>query len=107
MNVGSAAVGYGYDYVVSTMDRIKAAALSQSDAMLQMPIITPVSSETWNVKESMASEEDMPEWGPTEERAISMEIMTAAADLACGSDAVILMHPQSVATISKMIKELV
>ena len=107
MNVGSAAVGYGYEYVVSTMDRIKAAALSQSDAMLQMPIITPVSSETWNVKESMASEEDMPEWGPTEERAISMEIMTAAADLACGSDAVILMHPQSVATISKMIKELV
>ena len=92
---------------VVTMDRIKAAALSQSDAMLQMPIITPVSSETWNVKESMASEEDMPEWGPVEERAISMEIMTAAADLACGSDAVILMHPQSVATISKMIKELV
>ena len=107
MNIGSAAVGYGYEYVVSTMDRIKAAALSQSDAMLQMPIITPVSSETWNVKESMASEEDMPEWGPVEERAISMEIMTAAADLACGSDAVILMHPQSVATISKMIKELV
>lgn len=48
-----------------------------------------------------------PEWGPVEERAISMEIMTAAADLACGSDAVILMHPQSIATISKMIKELV
>ena len=54
----------------------------------------------------MASEEDMPEWGSVEERGISMEIMTAAADLAAGSDAVILMHPQSVATISKMIKEL-
>ena len=106
MNVGTAAAGYGYEYVVSTMDRIKAAALSQGDAMLQMPIVTPVSSETWGVKESMASEEDMPEWGPVEERGISMEIMTASADLACGSDAVILMHPQSVATISKMIKEL-
>ena len=106
MNVGTAAAGYGYEYVVSTMDRIKAAALSQGAAMLQMPIVTPVSSETWGVKESMASEEDMPEWGPVEERGISMEIMTASADLACGSDAVILMHPQSVATISKMIKEL-
>ena len=106
MNVGTAAVGYGYEYVVSTMDRIKAAALSQGDAMLQMPIVTPVSSETWGVKESMASEEDMPEWGPVDERGISMEVMTASADLACGSDAVILMHPQSVATISKMIKEL-
>ncbi len=31
MNVGTAAAGYGYEYVVSTMDRIKAAALSQND----------------------------------------------------------------------------
>ena len=106
MNVGTAAAGYGYENVVSTMDRIKAAALSQGDAMLQMPIVTPVSSETWNVKEAMASEADMPEWGPVEERGISMEIMTAAADLASGSDAVIVMHPQTVATISKMIKDL-
>ena len=107
MNIGTATAGYGYEYVVSTMDRIKGAALTQNDAMLQMPIITPVASETWNVKESMASEADMPEWGPAEERGISMEIMTAAADLVSGSNAVILRHPQSVATISKMIKELV
>ena len=26
MNVGTATVGYGYEYVVSTMDRIKGAA---------------------------------------------------------------------------------
>ena len=66
MNIGSAAVGYGYEYVVSTMDRIKGAALGQNDNMLQMPIITPVSSETWGVKESVATEEDMPEWGSVE-----------------------------------------
>ena len=107
MNVGSAAVGYGFEYVVSTMDRIKGAALSQNDNMLQMPIITPVADETWGVKEAMASEEDMPEGGPLEERGISMEVQTAAAVLASGSDAVILRHPKSVATISKMIKELV
>ena len=106
MNVGSACAGYGYEYVVSTMDRIKGAALSQNDNMLQMPIITPVASETWNVKEAMASEADMPEWGPQDERGIDMEIMTAAADLAAGSDAVILRHPQSVKTISEMIKAL-
>lgn len=106
MNVGSAAVGYGFEYVVSTMDRIKGAALSQNDNMLQMPIITTVADESWSVKEAMASEEDMPEWGSLEERGISMEVQTAAAVLASGSDAVILKHPQSVATISKMIKEL-
>ena len=50
MNVGSAAAGYGFEYVVSTLERVKAAALSQNDNTLQMPIITPVGAETWGVK---------------------------------------------------------
>ncbi len=107
MNVGTAAVGYGYEYVASTLDRVKDAALTQDDGMLQMPIITPVASETWGAKESTASDEDMPGWGSAEERGISMEIMTAAADLASGSDAVILRHPQAVKTVSELIENLV
>ncbi len=106
MNLGSAAAGYGYEYVASTMDRVKAAALSQNDAMLQMPVVTPISTETWAVKEAMASEEDMPEWGDRETRGVDMEVVTAAACLASGSNAVILRHPQSVETVSKLIKEL-
>ena len=39
-------------------------------------------------------------------RGIDMEVETAAADLAAGSDAVILRHPESVKTISKLIKAL-
>ena len=107
MNVGTAAAGYGFEYVVSTMERVKMAALSQNDNMLQMPIVTPVASETWNVKESIVSDEDIPEWGPREERGIDMEVVTAAACLASGSNAVILRHPASVAAISAMIHELV
>ncbi len=107
MNVGTAAAGYGYEYVASTMQRVKAAALSQNDTQLQMPIITPVASEVWGVKEAVTTEADMPEWGCQERRGVDMEVQTAAADLACGSNAVILKHPTSVATISKMIKELV
>ncbi len=107
MNAGSAAAGYGYEYVASTLDRIRAAALAQSDDQLQMPIITPVSTETWGVKESMMSEADMPEWGPAEERGIEMEIATAAACLAGGSDAVIMRHPAAVKAISDMIAALV
>ncbi len=106
MNVGSAAAGYGYDYVASTLDRVKDAALAQNDVMLQMPVITPVSQETWAVKESIVSEEDYPEWGSREERGVDMEVCTAAAVIAGGSDAVILRHPQSVATIAGMIADL-
>ena len=106
MNVGTAAVGYGYEYVASTLDRVRLAALAQSDADLQMPIIAPVSPDTWGVKESTASEEDEPAWGNQEERGIGMEVATAAADLTGGADAVILRHPASVATIKKFITDL-
>ncbi len=107
MNIGTAAVGYGYEYVASTLDRVRLAALAQSDADLQMPIIAPVSTDTWGVKESSASEEDEPAWGSREERAIEMEVSTAAANLTGGADAVIMRHPAAVATIKKFITELV
>ena len=107
MDIGTAAVGYGYEYAASTFDRIRLAALQQGDADLQMPIIAAVSLDTWGVKESTASEEDEPAWGDLEERAINMEVSTAAADLVGGADAVILRHPASVATVKKFITELV
>ena len=106
MNLGSAAAGYGFEYVASTMDRVKGAALTQNDTMLQMPVVTPVGGETWSVKEVLLNEADMPVWGSREERGIQMEIVTASACLASGSDAVILRHPAAVSTISKMVADL-
>lgn len=103
MNVGSAAAGYGFEYVSSTMDRITLAALGQNDDSLQLPIITPVSFETWTVKESVASEEDEPTWGSVEERGIHMEIATASACLMSGSDAVIVRHPKSLETMKTFV----
>ncbi|MBB6215163.1 acetyl-CoA decarbonylase/synthase complex subunit delta [Anaerosolibacter carboniphilus] len=107
MNVGCAAVGYGFEYVTSTMDRIRLAAFGQNDKTLQMPIMAPVSFETWSVKESIASEEEMADWGCQEERGIAMEVSTAASMLTGGADAVILRHPKSVETVNTFIKEIV
>ena len=107
MNIGTAAVGYGYEYVASTLDRIRDAALKMADADLQMPILAPVSTDTWGVKESTASEADEPAWGCREERGIQMEIATAAANLTGGADAVVMRHPAAVAAIKKFINELI
>ena len=74
--------------------------------MLQMPIMTPVSADTWGVKEAVMPEADMPEWGNQEERGVEMEVTTAAAVLAGGSDAVIMRHPAAIRTIAKMIDAL-
>lgn len=107
MDIGTSAVGYGYDYAASTFDRIRLAALEQGDEDLQMPILSFVCNNTWSVKESVATEEDEPAWGDQEERAIGMEIATAAADLTGGADAVVLRHPASVAAIKTFIRELI
>ena len=106
MNLGSSCSGYGYEYLSSTLDRVKAAALAQNDAQLQMPIVTPISTETWNVKEAMLSEEEAPEWGNVEERGIEMEITTAAACLTSGTDVVIMKHPAAIKTIAQFIDSL-
>ena len=72
-----------------------------------MPIMTPVSPETWGVKEAIMPEAEMPEWGDAEERGIEMEIATASACLASGSDAIIMRHPDAIKAIARMIDELV
>ena len=107
LDIGTAAVGYGYEYAASTLDRIRLAALAQGDTDLQTPILATVCNDVWGVKEATASEEDEPAWGSREERAISMEIATAVADLTGGADAVVLRHPASVASVKKFIAELV
>jgi acetyl-CoA decarbonylase/synthase complex subunit delta len=106
MNPGSAAVGYGFEYALTTLDRIKLAALEQNDTTLQVPIVMPVSFETWKVKESTASAADEPEWGDSEDRGVAMEISTAAGLLASGANAVILRHPRAVEVIQQFINEL-
>ncbi|MDR0527151.1 MAG: acetyl-CoA decarbonylase/synthase complex subunit delta [Spirochaetaceae bacterium] len=107
MHVGQSAVGYGFEYLASTMDRIEAAALEQNDSFLQVPIITPAGQEAWGVKEAVASEQDFPEWGSQEQRGIDMEVSTAAANLTTGSNAVILRHPKSVEAVANIIAALV
>lgn len=107
MDIGTTAVGYGFEYAASTLDRVRLAALAQGDTDLQMPILAAVSTDTWTVKESTATEADESAWGDREERAISMEIATAAADLTGGADAVVLRHPASVAAIGAFIQSLV
>ena len=106
MNIGSAAVGYGYEYVVSTMDRIKGAALGRMITCCRCLLLHLYPLRHGMLKRQWLLKQTCRRWGPQDERGIDMEVETAAADLAAGSDAVILRHPESVKTISKLIKAL-
>ena len=107
MDVGSSAAGYGFEYVASTMDRIRLAGLGQNDESLQMPIITNISGEAWGVKEAVTTVEDAPEWGDQEARGIGMEVTTASACVVGGSNAIIVRHPESAKTIKALVAGLV
>lgn len=106
MDLGTAAVGYGFEYASSTFERVRLAAIEQGDADLQMPIIAPVSPEVYGVKEATVTEDEEPAWGDREKRAVSMEVATAAALLTVGADAVVLRHPDAVAALGQFIDSL-
>ena len=88
------ALGYGLEYTYSVMERIRLAALTQNDMTMQQPMLGDVGMYVWKVKETSASEADLPQWGAAEERGIAWEAETAAALLIAGAELLIMRHPK-------------
>jgi acetyl-CoA decarbonylase/synthase complex subunit delta len=106
MDPMSSALGYGLEYTYSVMERIRLAALLQNDPMMQTPILCDIGANVWKVKETMAPEDDMPEWGGLEDRALAWEAMTASAMVTAGADMLIMRHPGAAAKAREVIAEL-
>lgn len=100
------ALGYGLEYTYSVMERIRLAALTQNDAVMQPPMVADVGMYVWKVKETQAPESDLPQWGRLEERGIAWEAVTAAALLVSGAELLIMRHPEAVRVIESFIDEL-
>ena len=101
------ALGYGIEYTYSVMERIRLAALAQNDATMQQPILGDVGMFVWKVKETMAKESDLPQWGSLEERGIAWEAVTATAMLTAGAELLIMRHPKAIEAVEKVIEELI
>jgi len=106
MDPMSSALGYGLEYTYSVMERIRLAALLQNDAMMQTPIVCDIGANVWKVKETMAADADMPEWGGLEDRALAWESVTASAMITAGADLLIMRHPGAAAKAKEFIAEL-
>jgi acetyl-CoA decarbonylase/synthase complex subunit delta len=100
------ALGYGIEYTYSVMERIRLAALTQNDATMQPPLLGDVGMYVWKVKETQASEADLPLWGALEQRGIAWETTTAGALLLSGAELLIMRHPAAAQAIEKFIDEL-
>jgi acetyl-CoA decarbonylase/synthase complex subunit delta len=106
MDPMSSALGYGLEYTYSVMERIRLAALLQNDPMMQTPIVCDIGANVWKVKETMAPDAEVPEWGGLQDRALAWESVTASAMLAAGADLLIMRHPGALAKAKELIAEL-
>lgn len=102
----SSALGYGLEYTYSVMERIRLAALAQNDAVMQPPMLADVGVYVWKVKETTASENDVPDWGSVAERGILWEATSATSFLIAGADLLIMRHPESIAAVNAFIAEM-
>ena len=106
MDPMSSALGYGLEYTYSVMERIRLAALLQNDAMMQTPIVCDIGANVWKVKETLAPDAEVPEWGGLEDRALAWESMTASAMITAGADMLIMRHPGAAEKAKELIAEL-
>jgi len=106
MDPMSSALGYGLEYTYSVMERIRQAALLQNDPMMQTPVVCDIGANVWKVKETMAPDTEVPEWGSLEDRALAWEAVTASAMITAGADMLIMRHPGAAAKAKEFIAEL-
>jgi len=98
------ALGYGFEYAYSIMERTRIAALG-GDRMMAMPMLAVVGSEVQRAKEAKAPKEEFPQWGDERERGIAWEISTAVGYLQSGVDILTLTHPEAVKYVKSYIDE--
>ena len=100
-------LGYGLEYSYSVIERDRMAALTQEDVKLQYPIVCNLAHEVWKTRETRLKRDDDPKLGDEKKRSILMESITAMSLLIAGADIVIMRHPEGVALVKDMIKELI
>jgi acetyl-CoA decarbonylase/synthase complex subunit delta len=100
------ALGYGLEYTYSVMERIRLAGLAQNDQTMQPPILGDVGMYVWKIKETVAAESDVPDWGTLQERGIAWETLTATSMILAGTNLLIMRHPTAIDNVEKTIGEL-
>ncbi|MDI6757096.1 MAG: acetyl-CoA decarbonylase/synthase complex subunit delta [Endomicrobiia bacterium] len=92
------ALGYGYEYCYTIMERARIAGLS-GDAMLATPMINFVGAECWKLKEAITPDDAAPGWGAFEKRGIIWEAVCAAGYLQGGADILVMCHPEALSAV--------
>ncbi|RKY02254.1 MAG: acetyl-CoA decarbonylase/synthase complex subunit delta [Spirochaetes bacterium] len=101
----TAALGYGFDYVYTILERARIAGL-KGDQLMAAPQLCDVAGETYRVKEAVADEDILPGWGSLEKRGPMWEAVCAATYLQAGADLLIMAHPVAIENVKRVIEEM-
>jgi acetyl-CoA decarbonylase/synthase complex subunit delta len=99
MDLTTAALGYGLEYSFTIHERARIAAL-MGDSELQHPVLAGTTN-AWAAREAWLKLG--PEWEPRALRGPLWETMTALTLLLAGVDLFMMMHPDAVKTMKKLI----
>ncbi|MBE7533219.1 MAG: acetyl-CoA decarbonylase/synthase complex subunit delta [Chloroflexi bacterium] len=105
MDPTTGALGYGFEYGYSVMERLRLAAL-QGDGMTQLPMMVTPGEEAWKTKEAKVGVGVPAAWGDWAERAITWETVTAVMLIESGANILTLRHPETVRRVGAAIADL-
>ena len=101
----TAALGYGFDYVYTILERARGAGL-QGDALMAAPQLCDIGGEVWRIKEATVDDDVLPGWGKLERRGPMWEAACAAGYLQAGADLLVMAHPEAIALIRGTIEQM-
>ena len=101
----TAALGYGFDYVYTILERARIAGL-KGDNLMAMPQICDVGGEVWRIKEASVDDDILPGWGKLAKRGPAWEATCAGVYLQAGADILVMAHPEAIKNIQKTITNL-
>lgn len=101
----TAALGYGFDYVYTILERARQAGL-KGDKLMAAPQICDVGGEVWRIKEAAVDDDILPGWGKLKHRGPAWEATCAGNYLQAGADILIMAHPTAIEAVQKTIAEL-
>jgi acetyl-CoA decarbonylase/synthase complex subunit delta len=101
MDPTTGALGYGIEYSISLLERIRLGALL-GDPELQMPVLS-ASSNAWGAREAWVKSEEL---GPREYRGPLWETVTALTMLFSGAEIFMISHPATLAVLKQIVKDL-
>jgi len=102
MDLTTAALGYGLEYSFTIHERARMSAL-MGDSELQHPVLAGTTN-AWAAREAWLNLG--PEWEPRALRGPLWETTTALSLLLAGVDVFMMMHPDAIRTMKKVIEQL-